>query len=519
MALKREIYRALEDVVGPENISEAPVILASYLWKGRSAMTMGKPLPKYEAVTLPKTTEEVQAIVKLCNRYKIQFKASSTGWGPANSPGGPGAIQIDLRRMNRIIEINEKNMYVVVEPYVIGAQLQAELMKRGFNVVLNGAGAQCSAIPLAAATGHGFTSITLSYSPKNLKAAEWVTPDGEIVRLGSLGSSGKWFCGDGPGPSIRGLIRSSTSPAGGLGVFTKASMKIYHWPGPTTFPIEGVSPHYAPTEVPSGFMIRFISFKSTDKLLEAARKLSESEIALQLSHSISLLSANMATNNYEDLEILEKFKKSGQGPGFCIAIAGNSQREYEYKREVMEKIIEETEGKSFDIIEDPKVEGALLWRNIRSTAAIRETGRARGSACGTLAGHGSYTIQTDFVRKVLSIKKDMIDKGLIFDDNGINPGWDIGVWPFENGHLGYIEIFFRFARDPETLVAIENMWQETFKAAINEPVSVTPNVSGDTLNDMFGPHTCNYHLWLRRIKKAFDPNGAAVSSHYVTVAD
>ena len=36
--------------------------------------------------------------------------------------------------MNRIIEINEKNMYAVVEPYVISAQLQAELMKRGLHL-------------------------------------------------------------------------------------------------------------------------------------------------------------------------------------------------------------------------------------------------------------------------------------------------------------------------------------------------------------------------------------------------
>ena len=117
MALKRELYKALEDVVGPENISEAQVILGSYGQRGR---------PKFEAVTLPKTTEEVQAIVRLCNKFKVQFKATSTGWGAYGDAGGPGVVKLDLRRMNRILEINEKNMYVVVEPYVIFAQLQAE---------------------------------------------------------------------------------------------------------------------------------------------------------------------------------------------------------------------------------------------------------------------------------------------------------------------------------------------------------------------------------------------------------
>jgi glycolate oxidase len=110
MTLKREIYKALEDVVGPENISESPLILGSYAQRGR---------PRFEAVTLPKTTEEVQAIVMLCNRFKIQFKASSSGWGAYGDAGGPGVVKLDLRRMNRILEINEKNMYVVVEPYVI----------------------------------------------------------------------------------------------------------------------------------------------------------------------------------------------------------------------------------------------------------------------------------------------------------------------------------------------------------------------------------------------------------------
>ena len=119
--------------MGSEYISDDPVILDSYAWRSGLLAGTVRFVPRFEAVTLPQNTEEVQAIVKLCNRYKIQFKASSTGWGPYCDPTGPGVIKIDLRRMNRIVEINEKNMYAVVEPYVIGAQLQAELMKKGLN--------------------------------------------------------------------------------------------------------------------------------------------------------------------------------------------------------------------------------------------------------------------------------------------------------------------------------------------------------------------------------------------------
>jgi len=73
------------------------------------------------------------------------------------------------------------------------------------------------------------------------------------VRLGSLGSVGEWFCGDGPGPSLRGAIRGNVVPMGGLGVFTLAATKIYHWPGPTSIDLEGVSPKYVPTNISQSF--------------------------------------------------------------------------------------------------------------------------------------------------------------------------------------------------------------------------------------------------------------------------
>ena len=86
--------------------------------------------------------------------------------------------------MNHIIEINEKSMYAVVEPYVVGAQLQAELMKRGMNCNIKGAGSNGSAI----LKGHGHMDQTTGGDDRNYLGVEWVTPEGEIIRLGSLGS-------------------------------------------------------------------------------------------------------------------------------------------------------------------------------------------------------------------------------------------------------------------------------------------------------------------------------------------
>jgi glycolate oxidase len=232
MALKREIYRALEDILGTENISEDPAELHSYAFhygkvqdkKFGSNKMYFCPLP--EAVVLPANTDEVQAIVKTCNQYGVRFKPLSTGWGSLNAPGGPGVIQIDLRRMDRIVEINERNMYAVVEPYVISAKLQAELMKRGLTCNIIGAGSNTSALAPMKDAGYGFQGASCSVDSRNVLSVEWVLPTGEVIRTGSLSSGAGWSYSEGPGPSMRGLVRGEYSARGGIGVFTKAALKV-----------------------------------------------------------------------------------------------------------------------------------------------------------------------------------------------------------------------------------------------------------------------------------------------------
>ena len=201
--------------------------------------------PRGEAVLLPGSTEEVQAIVKVCNKYKIRFKASSTFWSAWGFPTDDGAIQLDMRRMDRILEIDEKNMFAVIEPYVIGATLQAEAMKVGLNTHIHGPGSSCSCLASATSLGGlGPDTVFMGSHAENMLGVEWVMPNGEILRTGSLGSGLGWFCGEGPGPGVRGLVRGMTGANGALGVFTKCALKLIPWPGPATLPVEGIVPAY-----------------------------------------------------------------------------------------------------------------------------------------------------------------------------------------------------------------------------------------------------------------------------------
>jgi glycolate oxidase len=510
MALDKDLYRALEAVVGPDNISDDPAILDSYAFRWGPQKEIFT--QRFEAVTLPQNTAEIQAIVKLCNKYGMQFKASSTGWGFFSNPGSPRVIKMDLRRMNHIVEINEKNMYAVVEPYVIGAQLQAELMKRGLNYNMIGAGANCSAHPFTAHSGIGHMGETTSYRERNLLAVEWVTPEGELVSLGSLGSLDEWFCGDGPGPSLRGIVMGCVAPLGGLGVFTKAATKVYHWAGPSIFPREGVSPHYALSEMPLNFFYRYFSFPSTEDMCEAVRRIGESEIAFELmGFNTAMLASNIATSNDEDFEYFEQFRKQVQGPGFQVILIGNSLDDFEYKKQVLQQIIEETKGKSLEPVEDPKIAAGLVWRCIRITASIRECFRAGGPFNAVLGGSHPHGEEIRYVENMSQLKNDLIKKRLVRDDGGT-----FLHWSQEHGHLGHAEMLVQFKPTPEQVKAVQELHGKAFKTALDIHYGVPNHVSGDIFHDMFGPHACNYHLWMRKIKRAFDPNEASDPMAYIS---
>lgn len=246
----RDAYRAIEDIVGADNVSDDPACLDSYAFQVMAELARPNQdpfMPRPWAVVMPASTEEVQRVTKVCNKYGIHVKPISTGWYHWAAPlkDNEPTVQFDLRRMDRIIEIDEKNLIAVVEPYVICAQLQAELMKRGLNLNVIGAGASTSIVASTCAYhGVGPSSIYAGSNSNNLLGQEWVTPAGEIVRTGSLSSNCGWFCGEGPGPSVRGITRGQFGARGGLGTFTKCAIKLCHWPGPPTLEAQGRPPGY-----------------------------------------------------------------------------------------------------------------------------------------------------------------------------------------------------------------------------------------------------------------------------------
>lgn len=177
-----------------------------------------------EAVVLPETAEQTAAVMKVANREHIPVVPRGAGTGlefgaVTNELGG---IILSTERMNRIIECNADKMYMVVEPGVVTADLQALAKSKG----LLYAGDPCSGDSCfiggnAATNAGGNRAVKYGTTRDQIYAIEVVTPTGEIAHFG--GRLKKVTAGY---PLEKIIIGSE----GTLGIITKLTLKLVPLP-------------------------------------------------------------------------------------------------------------------------------------------------------------------------------------------------------------------------------------------------------------------------------------------------
>lgn len=135
----------------------------------------------------PKCVAEVQATMKVVAKYSLPWHAISCGknwgYGDACAPDD-GRLIIDLKRMNRILEVNEKLAYAVIEPGVTQGELANYLKATGSRLMLDvtGAGPDASVVGNTLQRGFGHTPYGDHFS--NSCNYEVVLPDGELIHTG-----------------------------------------------------------------------------------------------------------------------------------------------------------------------------------------------------------------------------------------------------------------------------------------------------------------------------------------------
>jgi glycolate oxidase len=176
-----------------------------------------------DAVIFPETTDEVSRILALASAHKLPVTGRGAGTSVCGAPVPVRhGLVVCFSKMDRIIEVNTKDRYVIVEPGVVNADLQAALAPDGFffppdpgsmnastiggNIAQNAGGPRCLKY-----------GVTLDY----ILGLEVVLASGKVITFGSRNIK------DVTGYKLAALFCGSE---GTLGLVTRAILKVVPLP-------------------------------------------------------------------------------------------------------------------------------------------------------------------------------------------------------------------------------------------------------------------------------------------------
>lgn len=220
------ICSELEDAVGTENVSigetERAVYSVDYFWLSRKWQDAGAAGPVPDVVVCPGSAEEVSKVLKIANYYKLPV---TTWGGGSGSQGGAlpvaGGILMDIKRMNRLIDLNVEAGYVTCETGMIFAALEDLVNEKGYSVMHLPSCLTCCTVGGALAhNGIGILSTKYGKIDDMCLSMEVVLPNGDIINTLPVPKHSS-------GPNLIPIFLGSE---GTLGVITKVRFKIIRLP-------------------------------------------------------------------------------------------------------------------------------------------------------------------------------------------------------------------------------------------------------------------------------------------------
>lgn len=209
----REVKCILQDIVGSENIYDSPEMLEKH-------GTDESPLPPHppEVVVKPITTREVSEVLRLAHKKRIPVtpQGSRTGLSGGAHPVY-GGIALSLERMNRILEIDEDNLMVVVEPGVLILDLHTKTEKVGLLYPPDPGEESGSLGGNISTNAGGVRGLKYGVTRDYVQGLEAVLPNGKVIEMG-----GK-IVKSSTGYELIDLLIGSE---GTLGVITKAILRL-----------------------------------------------------------------------------------------------------------------------------------------------------------------------------------------------------------------------------------------------------------------------------------------------------
>jgi len=243
------ILTELEDAVGRENVktgfTSKLVHSVDFYWGPRVFADRGQLADMPQFIVYPTNTEQVSRIVKIANQHKIPIVPWGGGSG---SQGGAlpvhGGIIVDMKKMCRVIEINEDAYTVTAECGIIHQDLEWEVNKKNYSTMHLPASIGCATLGgFLAHRGTGVLSTKYGKIEDLIISMEVVLPNGDVINTLSVPRNAA-------GPDLNQLFVGSE---GTYGIITKATVKIF--------------------DIPESRQYRAFMFKNMHDALEAGRKI------------------------------------------------------------------------------------------------------------------------------------------------------------------------------------------------------------------------------------------------------
>jgi len=442
-----KILEKLEEIVGKDFVSNKKEDL--FIYSQDPGASQPRPV---DYVTMPKTVDEIQKIVRLANEEKIPIIPMGGGLTLSGlSIPIKGGIVLDLKRMDEIIEIDELSRYALIEAGVTTGKLLSYLEKHHPNLEASIPDAPPSVTIAGNAliNGSGFLSQKHEDHGSMINGLEVVLPNGEFCKLGSCAVSNYWFT-RGPIPDFIGLF---TSSFGTMGIATKLSIKLFPKPKLRD--------------------LIFGLFKDPKKIPKLLLKITHSEIAEDIILGVQDIPKWMKGNIH-----------------IIVFITGDNNLELETKKEKLNQIFREFNGNDTDIPE--KLKKFYLEKPIfySGTADFRKGGGF------------------EYVGSFMPLEKipdAILDGYNISNKHGIIP--TIGCRVIGKCHTILYFVSYAFNRaDPKDIQNARNALEDTNKMVL-ELGGIPWKAELDAQQLIIQKMDSNYKILFDMIRKELDPNG------------
>jgi hypothetical protein len=511
-----EAYAELESIVGAENASRDDVICQGYTGRGygREVYWYAGLSSRPAAIVLPKNSEEIQKIVQMCVRRQQPYTVGGAFWLVAATPVVmKNMVVIDTKRASKVT-IDEKNMYAVVEGAPIIAQLAAECYKRDLYHMVPGGGGQCAVIGNFHVQGQGIFCYRMNpWTERRCNGAEWVTPEGDLVTMGSLqnGEDSANIGGD-PGPELIGLIKGQIAWFGCMGITTKLSLKLY------PFQPEGFVPDGVGTKtvvvLPPRVRYQNYTLPTEEDLVESMLKISREQICGAMNRvpafwrTIAKAKSRQAfwdlwdKMTYEEVENTHILR--------VLFIGYTSLKQLEYDVQVVDDIIVKEHGGTARRTRQTD-EGTFLYSNV--TGMWSPTGFYASAVVGSESARCTLANEFELADRI----EEEPYKSIYLPEYRERPWYS----PFDFRRALYTE-FMQYpdsqkvdpldrANFDADLTANNIEWMEAVCVGTQMKHGFHGLFGNGVLNSSqeLGPTKHNYHIWIERIHNEFDPMNLA----------